>query len=305
MHPTTFTPRSSPTRKRYPRPHWGRLTHLWRDHSMRKNRRLLLFNLHCNLNRSFCRKLLGLLLLGVLLWGLLPALTLAAQNDNTTALELKSEQPPIDDKEALQERISQGVHDFLAQQTSTMGISADISVNPVRTKNLDPCDDFEVYSRGSAQLRARMTVSVRCLGPAKWVTHVHAELSASGFYFVANRTIEAGEPVELDDLIAHETDILKVSPHVLTDPSKIIGHIATRRIPNGSTLRANTLRNPQSVARGQTVQTVARGQGFVVSSEGQAMQSGNPGSRIQVRTNSGQVIQGIVLDAHTVEVILF
>lgn len=149
-----------------------------------------------------------------------------------------------------------------------------------------------------------MTVTVRCTEPAQWVTHVRAQLSAPGYYFVTNRTIEADEPIQLDDLIAHETDVLKLSPHILTDPSKIIGHIATHRIPRGTTLRANAVRNPQSIARGQLVQTIARGPGFVVSSEGQALQNGNPGARIQVRTASGQIIQGIVLDAHSVEVIL-
>ncbi|HLS17365.1 MAG TPA: flagellar basal body P-ring formation chaperone FlgA [Paenalcaligenes sp.] len=207
-------------------------------------------------------------------------------------------------KDDLASKISDQVHDFLEQQARTLGLEATIKVNPPRVENLGVCEDFEVYSRSKAQLRSRMTVSVRCHAPTQWVTHVHAQLSASGYYFVANRTIEADEPVTLDDLIAHEADVLKLSPHILTDPSKIIGHIATRRIPNGTTLRANSLRNPQSIARGQTVQTIARGQGFVVTSEGQALQSGNPGARIQVRTASGQVIQAIVLDAHTVEVFL-
>lgn len=196
------------------------------------------------------------------------------------------------------------VHNYLEQLTRTQGLETTINITPPRLENLGECEAFEVDSRGQAQLRARMTVSVRCHEPSQWVTHVRAQLSAPGYYFVANRTIEADEPIELDDLIAHETDVFKLSPHILTDPSKIIGHIATRRIPSGTTLRTNSLRNPQSIARGQTVQTVAKGQGFVVTSEGKALQSGNPGSRIQVRTASGQVIQGIVLDAHTVEIFL-
>jgi len=200
--------------------------------------------------------------------------------------------------------IAEQVHEFLEQRTRTQGLIATIEITPPRIENLGSCTDFEVYSRGSDQLRSRMTVSVRCHKPAQWVTHVRAQLSASGYYFVANRNIEIDEPVALDDLIPHEADVLKLSPHILTDPSKIIGYIATRRIPNGTTLRTNALRDPQSIARGQTVQTIARGQGFVVTSQGQALQSGNPGTRIQIRTESGQIIQGTVMDAHTVEVFL-
>lgn len=208
------------------------------------------------------------------------------------------------DKDALATEIAEQVHEFLEQKTRTQGLTATIEVTPPRVKNLGQCTSFEVYSRGNEQLRARMTISVRCHKPSQWVTHVRAQLSASGYYFVANRNIEIDEPVTLDDLIAHETDVLKLSPHILTDPSKIIGYIATRRIPDGTTLRANSLRNPQSIARGQTVQTVARGPGFVVTSQGIALQSGSPGTRIQIRTESGQVIQGTVRDAHTVEIFL-
>lgn len=196
------------------------------------------------------------------------------------------------------------VHDFLEHHARTQGLEPSITITPPRLEHLSHCHHVEVDARHQIPLRSRMTVTVRCTEPAQWVTHVRAQLSAPGYYFVTNRTIEADEPIQLDDLIAHETDVLKLSPHILTDPSKIIGHIATHRIPSGTTLRANAVRNPQSIARGQLVQTIARGPGFVVSSEGQALQNGNPGARIQVRTASGQIIQGIVLDAHSVEVIL-
>src|SRR5699024_11082093 len=192
---------------------------------------------------------------------------------------------PAQAQESLNEGVlptdmAERVHEVLEQKTRTQGLVPTIRTTPPLTQNRGSCDDFEVSSRGSDQLRSRMTVSVRCHKPAQWVTHVRAQLSASGYYFVANRNIEIHEPVALDDLIPHEADVLKLSPHILTDPSKIIGYIATRRIPNGTTLRTNALRDPQSIARGQTVQTIARGQGFVVTSQGQALQSGNPGTRI-------------------------
>jgi len=207
--------------------------------------------------------------------------------------------------EQLQAAIIREVEDYLEQRARTLGLTPTIEVAKPRVEHLASCAKLAVQSNETTPLRARMTVSVRCEDPARWVSHVHAQLSADGFYFTTNRTIEAGEPISLDDLIAHETDVLKISPHVVTDPSQIIGHIATRRLPSGSTVRANGLRHPQSVARGQQVQTIVHGAGFTVTGKGQAVQAGNPGSRIQVRTPTGQLIQGIVLDAHTVEVMAF
>lgn len=240
------------------------------------------------------------LILFLLFWFLLQPLFLAHAHEK----EADTQPTPLS-AQALQEAMVAQVQDFIERQARTMGLTAEIKITEPRVENLGACADFDVYSSSAAQLRSRMTVSVRCLGPSKWVSHVHAQLTADGFYFTTNRTIEAGESIGLDDLIAHETDVLKLSPHVVTDPSQIIGFIATRRIPDGSTLRSNVLRNPQSIARGQKVNTVAQGKGFVVTGEGQAMQAGNPGTRIQVRTPTGQVIQGIVLDANTVEIILF
>lgn len=227
-----------------------------------------------------------------------------AATKHDTEIE-RTQSSTIKDKNELEKAIIQNVHQFLEKQASNMGLDATIKVSAPNVKNLGNCDDFEVFSNQATNIRSRMTVSIRCLTPSKWVTHVHAELSVDGYYFISNRTIESGESIQLDDLIAQEADILRLSPHVITDPSQIIGFVATRRIPNGSTIRANTLRHPEAVARGQNVQTVARGPGFVVTSTGQALQSGNPGTRIQVRTPSGQIIQGIVLDATTVEILMF
>ncbi|XOT97388.1 flagellar basal body P-ring formation chaperone FlgA, partial [Alcaligenes pakistanensis] len=66
----------------------------------------------------------------------------------------------------------------------------------------------------------------------------------------------------------------------------------------------SALRDPQSITRGQTVRTVARGMGFMATGEGQALQSGAPGTQIQIKASSGQVISATVLDASTVQVIL-
>lgn len=149
-----------------------------------------------------------------------------------------------------------------------------------------------------------MSVAVRCLSPQPWTLHVQAELTIDGYYYVTNRTLQVGEVISLDDLVPREGDILRLPPNTVTDPSLAVGYITTQRINSGSTLRSSALRDPQSIQRGQTVRTIARGVGFVATGEGQALQSGSPGSQIQVRVSSGQIITGTVLDAQTVQVLM-
>src|SRR3546814_3068201 len=86
--------------------------------------------------------------------------------------------------------------------------------------------------------------------------------------------------------------------------SDLVGYIASQRISAGTPIKSRALRDPDSIQRGQAVRTEARGTGFVATGEGQALQSGAPGTQIQVRSSSGQIVSGTVLNATTVLVIM-
>ena len=132
---------------------------------------------------------------------------------------------------------------------------------------------------------------------------MQARISIEGFYYTTNKSLQVGDTIRLDDLVAREGDILRLPANAIIDPSLAIGFITTQRINAGSLIRSSALRDPQSIQRGQTVRTIARGAGFVATSEGQALQSGSPGSQIQVRVGSGDIITGVVIDAQTIQVL--
>lgn len=194
------------------------------------------------------------------------------------------------------------VEEFMLNQAETYPGAAQVSVEPPRITNQAMCHDLEVFLAGSRLLRSRMNVGVRCLGPESWTTYVQVNLRIDGFYYVTNRTINAGDVLSLDDLVAREGDILRLSRGTVFDPSQAIGFVAKQRIPRGTPVKATALRDPNSIERGQRVKTIARGPGFVITGEGQALEDGNPGSTIQVRSGSGQVITGVVVDATTVQI---
>ncbi|MER1966514.1 flagellar basal body P-ring formation chaperone FlgA [Castellaniella sp. GW247-6E4] len=193
--------------------------------------------------------------------------------------------------------------DLLRELAASHPGTPDIMVDEPRITQQPACAQLEAFLPGGAELRPRTSVGIRCLAPQPWTVYVQANVRIMGHYFVANRTINRGEILSLDELDTREGDLLR-NHRLIGDPSHIVGWVATRRIAKGSAIQGNALRDPQSIERGHIVRTVARGLGFVATGEGQALQSGGPGAQIQVRTSSGQMITGTVIDAHTVQVMM-
>lgn len=201
------------------------------------------------------------------------------------------------------EVISAEVEAFLLSQAQTLPGAAEVFVTPPRITRQAACEHLETFLT-NPQLRSRMNVGVRCLSPQPWTLYVQASVSVTGYYYVTNRSINVGETITMDDLIAREGDLLRLARGVITDPSLAVGYIAQQRISADSVLRSSALRDPDSIVKGQPVRTEARGIGFVATGEGVALESGAPGTMIQVRTSSGQVVTGTVVNNTTVRVMM-
>ena len=196
------------------------------------------------------------------------------------------------------------VEDFLVGQASSYPGSAHVTVETLRVNQQPACDQLQTFLPSGQRLRSRMSIEVRCIAPQSWTSNVQANLSIQGFYYVANRNIQPGDALTLSDLTGREGDLLRMPRGVVFDPSQAIGYIATQRIPTGGTVKSSALRDPGSIQRGQTVRTEARGVGFVANGEGTALQSDAPGTQIQVKSSSGQIVSGTVINANTVQVIM-
>ena len=195
------------------------------------------------------------------------------------------------------------VEAFLLSQAQVLPGAAEVFVTPPRISRQVACEHLDTFLV-NPQLRSRMNVGVRCLSPEPWTLYVQASVSVTGYYYVTNRSIDTGETITMDDLVAREGDLLRLARGVVVDPALAIGYIAQQRISAGSVLRSSALRDPDSIVKGQPVRTEARGVGFVANGEGVALESGAPGSRIQVRTSSGQTVTGTVVNSTTVRVMM-
>ena len=199
--------------------------------------------------------------------------------------------------------IAAEVEAFLLGHAQQLPGTPQVMVTPPRISRQVACEQLDIFL-SNPELRSRMSVGVRCLAPEPWSLYVQASVSVQGYYYVTNRSINVGQTITLDDLSAKEGDLLRLARGVIVDPSQAVGYIAQQRIGSGSTLRSSALRDPDSIVRGQAVKTEARGLGFVATGEGVALENGAPGALIQVRTSSGQVVTGTVINNTTVRVLM-
>ena len=82
----------------------------------------------------------------------------------------------------------------------------------------------------------------------------------------------------------------------------MIGRTLRQSLTAGSVLRPSLLRTELVITAGQTVKLVANGPGFSISSEGRAMGNASGGQRVQVRSASGQIVQGVALPNGSVSI---
>jgi len=193
---------------------------------------------------------------------------------------------------------------FLRDQLAALPGTLTITLDPIDTSRAAACAELAPFLPSALRPRSRMTVGVRCVAPQPWTMYVQATVSVRGQYYVAARTIAAGQAIQAGDLAQRDGDLVALPGGIVADPQAVIGMRARYRIVAGQAIKGSALRSALAVTRGQHVRITARGRGFVVSSEGEALDDAPPGAPVQVRTTSGQVVSGIVRSATLVEVAL-
>lgn len=211
-----------------------------------------------------------------------------------------SSPPPSLDADAYDEL----VRNFLLEQASPYTGTPQIHVEGLAADRFAACEHAEAFLPQGSSLRSRLTVGLRCIVPQSWVGYVQANVSIEGPYYVAARALKAGTALDSSHIAERSGDLLRLPRGAVLHADQLLGAITTQRIAAGSVIKAGTLRSADSVQRGQMVRLEARGDGFVATSDGKAMQSGEPGSQIQVRTNSGQLVSGTVMNAQTVLILM-
>lgn len=202
----------------------------------------------------------------------------------------------------LQQAIMQETEDYLAEQAASLDGTPTIHVSVPKAQSFETCHDRVYFLPNKGTLRASMSVGIRCMDSGK-TEYLRAALSVTGHYYVASQTIEMGQAIMPAHLEEKQGDLLKLQASARTTPKQLLGHLANSRIPAGRPIKLNMIRSPQSISKGQPVRLQVKQGALTVTQQGEALSTADVGGSIQVKTSSGKVIMGTVINANTVNVL--
>jgi flagella basal body P-ring formation protein FlgA len=166
---------------------------------------------------------------------------------------------------------------------------------------LAACNRIEPYLPVNSRLWGRSQVGLRCLeGAAKWNVFLPVTVKAWGPAWVLKSHLAPGITLRESDAMQAEVDWAADNSPVLAEPAQWVGQTTQYPLAAGQTLRQSMVRAAQAFPAGATVRIVAQGPGFQISSQGQAQSAGVVGQSARVKTDSGNVVVGTVLDSYTV-----
>lgn len=204
------------------------------------------------------------------------------------------------------ESIEDAVMSFLKTRYGTAGSAISFHVNRLDPRlKLKRCDQaLNVHSGSQPNPRGgRVTVQVACEGTAPWRIYVPAQIRHMVRVLSLARPLAAGERVTAQDLASLTVNANQQAMAYLTDPAEAIGQVVSRPMQAGQILTPRDLNIAQIVHRGDHVTLIAGSGGITVSTEGIAQAAAGRGQRIMVKNSrSGQLVEGIVRDAHTVAI---
>ncbi|HUX82511.1 MAG TPA: flagellar basal body P-ring formation chaperone FlgA [Halothiobacillus sp.] len=202
--------------------------------------------------------------------------------------------------------IEEAVQIFLKQRYGSAGSAISFQVNSLDPRlKLKYCDQpLQVYSGSQPNPRGgRVTVQVACEGASPWRIYVPAQIRHMVKVLSLARPLAAGDRVTAQDLMPLVVNANQQALAYLTDPSDAIGQVVSRPMQAGQILTQRDLNIAQIVHRGDHVTLISGTGGITVSAEGVAQADAGQGQRLMVKNSrSGQLIEGIVRDPHTVVV---
>ncbi|TGD73132.1 flagellar basal body P-ring formation protein FlgA [Mangrovimicrobium sediminis] len=190
------------------------------------------------------------------------------------------------------------------ERFANLGDSLQVTVLDTR-HDLEQCAQPDAFLRNTAISRSgRLYVGVHCQGEREQTLYLQVQLRVQGSYLVAGRDIAAGTLISADMLEPREGDLTPLLGEAVLHPEDAVGRVARRNLTAGSVLRSRNLETFMLVARGQPVFFDVVGSGFRITGKGEALEAGNPGETIRIRTESRKTLSGVVSNRGTVQVAL-
>lgn len=204
---------------------------------------------------------------------------------------------------AARDQLYATVEQYLRTQTRGLPGEVNVSVGQLDPRlQLAPCSAYEPFQPPGTQLWGRVTIGVRCLGPANWTIYLPVQVQVIGSYVVTARALNPGQPLASEDFALLRGDLTAMPTGILTEREQGVGKTLRNALAGGQPVRSDMLVAPFVVLQGQDVRLVTQGRGFSASNDGKALNNAAEGQVARARTASGQTVSGIARPGGIIEV---
>ena len=149
----------------------------------------------------------------------------------------------------------------------------------------------------------RVTLRVRCEGPAPWTVFVPGQVRLYREVVIANRPLKRDNLITDLDVVLAERDVGLLNQGYLTGLKQAIGKKLTRPLSPDQVLAPIHVQLAEAIRKGDQVVISARSGGISVRMPGEALSDGIVGKQISVRNQrSNRVIRARVIGPGQVEV---
>jgi len=154
-----------------------------------------------------------------------------------------------------------------------------------------------------SRFAGKTTVHIRCSGNTSWTVFLSAHINLYADVIKTAQPLNRGHILQKSDLIMNEQDLSQLKYGFFTEPQYLIGKQLTRRLVQNSVIKANYIKSPTLVKRGELVSIIAENPQYSVKMTGTAMMDGARGDRIRVKNlSSKRIIEGIVKKSGVVSI---
>lgn len=175
--------------------------------------------------------------------------------------------------------------------------------------NLDPrlrlpacAGDLQARAPDMQRGTARVSVPVTCAAGQDWSVRVQVRVQMFRNVLVSSHPLARGDVIGAGDVHAEERDVARLGYGYVVDATQLAGRHLQRAVGAGTVLTPGMLAAREVVQRGQQVNLVARLDDILVRASGIALEAGDRGDLIRVKSLScGCVVQGKVRDSGIVD----
>ncbi|MES1983118.1 MAG: flagellar basal body P-ring formation chaperone FlgA [Pseudomonadota bacterium] len=187
--------------------------------------------------------------------------------------------------------IRQAVIAFVRAGTETLPGQVTFKVDQIDPRVvLAVCHTVEIFVPPGTQLLGNTMVGARCPGKNGWSLFIPVHIKVTVDLLLANKPLLQGHVLQSDDISSQPGEMTQ--PGLITDPMQAVGKVLKMGISSGQPLKRDMLRAPYVITQGQTVQILADGAGYRISFTGVALGNAAESQGVQVKTPSGQVVNG-------------